>query len=409
MTTPAVSATAAPSTPVRVAPDRLDSVDLLRGIVMALMALDHTRDYFHWGAVHGLDPLDLKTTTFAIFFTRWITHFCAPVFVFLAGTGAFLSTTRGKSKRTLSWFLVTRGAWLILLELTFIQWAGWNFAIDLHHYGGAVIWAIGWSMIVLATVIHLPQWAITAFGLALIVGHNALDGLKPDDWGSLGWLWRVLHAGGPIEFAPGYFLFIAYPLVPWIGVMAVGYSFGTILRRDRAARRRWLLRTGIVVTLAFVVLRFTNLYGDPRPWTPQARAEFTLLSFVDCVKYPPSLCYLLMTLGPGLIALSLLDRPETPRGLRPLLAFGRVPMFYYLLHLPLIHGLAVLVETIRFGDAPWATGAPWAQGVKIPPDAGVSLVWTYLATLLALALLYPVCRWFADLKRRRREAWLSYF
>jgi uncharacterized membrane protein len=387
--------------------DRLEAVDLLRGMVMALMALDHTRDYFHFGAVHGFDPLDLKTTTVALFLTRWITHFCAPVFIFLAGTGAFLSGTRGKSKRELSWYLVTRGAWLILLELTFINWAGWSFTINVHQSFGAVIWAIGWSMIVLAGLIHLPGRATTATGLALIVGHNAFDAVKPESWGSFAWLWRALHAGGPIEFAPGYFLYVAYPLIPWIGVMAVGYGFGKILLRARAERRSIVLKLGVALTLAFIALRFTNAYGDHKPWSAQRNPVFTLLSFLDCVKYPPSLCYLLMTLGPALIVLALLDR-KTPLGFNPLLVFGRVPLFYYLLHIPLIHGLAVLVETIRFGSVPWLIGDPFGAHSNMPANAGLGLIGTYAMWLVALATLYPLCRWFAELKRRRRNAWLSY-
>jgi uncharacterized membrane protein len=406
-----VASSVQPATVVAAPParDRLESVDLLRGLVMVLMALDHTRDYLHWSQVHGLHPLDLKTTTVAIFFTRWITHFCAPVFIFLAGTGAFLSSTRGKSKRALSWFLVTRGFWLILLELTYIQWAGWNFGIDLHNSAAIVIWAIGWSMIALAALIHLPLWAIATIGIGMVVGHNALDGVKPESWGSLAWLWRVLHAAGPIEYAPGYVLFVGYPLIPWIGVMAAGYAFGSILLRAPEQRRAWVLRLGIALTLAFIVIRFSNFYGDPKPWTPQPRSGFALLSFLDCEKYPPSLCYLLMTLGPALIALALFDR-GTPKLLRPLLVFGRVPMFYYLLHIPLVHALAVVVEYIRIGHASWLFGNPFgmAGNPALPPNAGVGLVGVYAASIVAILILYPVCKWFAELKRRRREAWLSY-
>jgi uncharacterized membrane protein len=402
--TSAAVATTAPPSPK---PDRIESVDLLRGFVMLLMALDHTRAYLHWGALHGFGPLDLQTTTVPVFLTRWITHFCAPVFIFLAGTGAFLSTTRGKTKRELSRFLVTRGAWLVLLDLTVIHWFGWAFKIDLHTYLGIVIWAIGWSMIVLSALVHLPLWAIASVGIATIAGHNALDRINPADFGPLEWLWRVLHIFGPIEFAPGYRLIIGYPLVPWIGVMAVGYAFGHILLRERDARRRWVLRAGVILTVAFVLLRFSNLYGNPSPWTPQARPGFTLLAFLDTAKYPPSLLYLMMTLGPALVVLALLDRPATPAALRPALVFGRVPMFYYLLHLPLIHVLALLIETVRFGEAPWLFGLPFDKRV-VPPDAGMGLPGVYAIAVLALALLYPVCRWFAEYKRRSRATWVSY-
>jgi len=389
-----------PLNPARPA-TRLDSVDLLRGLVMVLMALDHTRDFFHTGALQGIDPLDLEKTTVPLFFTRWITHFCAPVFVFLAGTGAFLSTTRGKSKSELSWFLFTRGFWLIFLELTWIHWAGWTFSLNVHEFWFLVIWAIGWSMIALAALIHLPIWTITTFGIVMIMTHNLSDGVKPESWGPWGWLWRVLHAGGRMR--TGEYVFGAgYPLIPWIGVMASGYGFGTLLLREPGQRRRWLWCLGSGMILAFVLLRWSNLYGNPKPWTPQSNATLTLLAFLDCHKYPPSLCYLLMTLGPALIVLALLDRP-TPPLLKPILVFGRVPLFYYLLHLPLIHGLSVVVNLIRFGSLPQGPtiGAP-------STDVGFSLPIVYLFWIAIILALYPACKWFADLKRRRQEAWLSY-
>jgi uncharacterized membrane protein len=390
-------------------PDRLDGVDLLRGLVMVLMALDHTRDFVHSASLHGANPLDLKTTTVILFLTRWITHYCAPIFIFLAGTGAFLAGLRGKSKPELAWFLFTRGAWLILLELTFIHWAGWAFRVDLHVSFGIVIWAIGWSMIALAGLIHLPVKAVAAIGGLLIVAHNAFDGITSASWGAAAWLWTVLHAPGSIEFAPGYTLVIGYALVPWIGVMACGYAFGQLLTRPREERRRKVLALGVALTAAFVLLRATNLYGDAKPWTTQASPLFTALSFLDCTKYPPSLCYLLMTLGPGMILLSRFDRESPPRWLRPLLVFGRVPLFYYLLHLPVIHGLAVAMEKIRLGHAEWLFSDPWGPLHRAaPPAAGVGLPGVYAVWLLALLLLYPLCRWFADLKRRRRDAWLSY-
>jgi len=399
---------------------RLDSVDLLRGLVMVLMALDHTRDFFHNAHFQGRDPLDLSTTTLPLFFTRWVTHFCAPVFVFLAGTGAFLSTTRGKSKRELSWFLFTRGLWLVLLELTVIRWTGWSFAIDLHEHWGIVIWAIGWSMVVLAALVHLPAWAITTFGIAVIALHNAFDGVKPDAFGPFAWLWRILHEGGQFQITSGVRFGAGYPLIPWIGVMAAGYAFGTILLREPAARQRWLLRVGLNLIVVFFLLRFSNLYGDAKHWSSQNTGFLTLLSMLDCTKYPPSLCYLLITLGPAAIALALLDRvmqpPSLPaaggeeglvsRVLRPILVFGRVPLFYYLLHLPLIHGLSVALHVIRLGHANWLYGSAPA---KPPPDAGFDLWVVYVAWIIVVFMLYPACQWFADLKRRRRDAWLSYF
>lgn len=382
---------------------RLESIDLLRGLVMVLMALDHTRDFFHNGVYH-FNPLDLSQTTPAIFLTRWITHFCAPVFVFLAGTSAYLSTTRGKSTSELSWFLLTRGIWLVVLEVTWVKCFGWTFAFDCSSVALIVIWALGCSMIVLAGLVHLPTWAVAVFGLALIVGHNALDGVKPDDLGAFGGLWRVLHAGGDFELVRGFRVGAGYPLVPWIGVMAAGYAMGRLM--TQAARRRQLLAMlGASAVLLFVVLRLTRVYGEPHRWSEQSSPLWTLLSILDCRKYPPSLCYLLMTLGPALLFLALFDG-GAPRGLRAALVFGRVPMFFYLVHLPLIHGLSVAVNFIRFGHANWLYGN--TNGVKPPLDAGFDLPIVYLAWAAVVLMLYPLCRWFAALKGRSRAKWLGY-
>lgn len=389
----------------RTTASRLESIDLLRGLVIVLMALDHTRDFFHHD-VYFFEPLDLAKTYPSLFFTRWITHFCAPVFVFLAGTGAFLSTTRGRSRSALSWFLFTRGLWLVLLELTWVKCLGWRFDFHLHPVLLLVIWAIGISMVVLSGLVFLPNWAIAVVGLGLIFGHNLLDGIQPDAWGRWAGLWQVIHAGGDFEVWPGMKIIAGYPLVPWIGVMACGYVFGQLLLLEPAQRRRWLFALGAGAVVLFAALRWTNLYGDPKPWTVQKNTLFTLFSILDCRKYPPSLCYLLMTLGPAFLVLGWLDR-GTPRWLRPILVFGRVPLFFYLLHLPLIHALSVLVNLLRFARADWLYGN--SEGVKPPEDVGFGLVGTYVTWLFVLLLLYPVCRWFAELKRRRRDAWLSYF
>lgn len=372
---------------------------------MIVMALDHVRDYFHAPALHGIDPVNLTLTSPAIFLTRWITHFCAPLFSFLAGAGVFLSAARGKSKRELSWFLVTRGLWLILLELTFVNWA-WNFSYDVHSNWGLVLWALGWSMIALAALIHLPPWSVATIAVVMIAGHNALDGVKPEAWGELAWVWQILHAQGKFPIGPSFTFEVYYPLIPWVGIMAAGYAFGALLKFEAERRRRWLWRLGGALTLAFVVLRFSNLYGDPHPWTAQPRAGFTFLSFLDCTKYPPSLCYLLMTLGPGMLLLAIFDR-GTPRWLQPALVFGRVPFFYYMLHIPLLHGLAWLLNAVRHG--PDQANFNAFTTVPVPPDAGVGLFGTYLVWAAIVLMLYPLCRWFAGLKQRRRDAWLSYF
>lgn len=382
---------------------RLDSVDVLRGLVIVLMAWDHTRDFFH-SAVYQFDALDLAKTTPAVWFSRWITHFCAPVFVLLAGTGAFLSTGRGRTTRDLSWFLLTRGLWLVVLELTWVRWAGWTFGLNLREHQGLVLWAIGWSMVTLAGLVWLPRPLITGFGLLLIAGHHALDGLRPEDWGRWAGWWRVIHAGGTFEIAPGIVFGAGYPLVPWIGVMAAGYGLGAELGRAPEERRRRLALLGGALITGFLVLRGLNGYGEPRPWTAQDHWLKTAGSFLDCTKYPPSLDYLLMTLGPALLFLAWLDR-GVPRWLQPALLFGRVPLFFYLLHLPLIHALSLLVNLLRFGHADWLWGNTPA---KPPPGAGFGLPVVLGAWLLLLLLLHPACRWFADYKRRTRAGWTGY-
>jgi uncharacterized membrane protein len=345
-----VNPSAIPVQPIAARP-RLDFLDLLRGWIMVIMALDHVRDFFSH-ELFSFDPTNLEKTTFGFFFTRWITHFCAPVFCFLAGTGAFLSLTRGKSKHQVAYFLVTRGAWLVLLEVTVVG-LSWTFnPATLVEPGGGVIWALGWSMIALAALIYLPLWALTTFAVVMIAGHNLLDPLVPAQFGRLSGLWNVLHEGGPFRILPKTTFFVAYPLVPWIGVMAAGFAFGTIVNRERRERQRMTLWLGVGVTVAFLLLRAANVYGDPEAWSPHARgALFTFLSFLNLQKYPPSLLYLLMTLGPALIVLAIFDRAGEPGRLqRPVLVFGRVPLFYYLLHLPLIHLLGLVHDgTVRGG------------------------------------------------------------
>lgn len=383
-------------------PARLDSIDLLRGIAMAVMALDHVRDYFHSAR---FDPLDLRQTTPILFFTRWITHHCAPAFVFLAGTGAFLSLGRGKTRADLSTFLVTRGLWLVFLELTVVRF-GWMFNFDYSWAFVQVIWAIGWSMICLAGLIFLPRWGIAAVAFGMIGLHNAFDSVDPATLGAFGWVWQVLHVQSPILYGEGKVFFIAYPLIPWIGVMAAGYLFGSLLQKEEGPRRKTLYILGFGLIGGFIVLRATNLYGDPHPWSVQATGVNTILSFIDTHKYPPSLLYLMMTLGPAIAVLPLLERWKG--GLPNFLtAFGRVPLFYYVIHIYLIHLCALIAAVImgmnvsRFLTDPFG-GEGW------PATYGFSLPFVYLIWLgIVIALYYP-CRWFADVKRRRKEVWLSY-
>lgn len=384
----------------RVGSPRLDSIDLLRGVVMIVMALDHTRDYF--SDVH-FDPTDLTRTSAALFLTRWITHFCAPVFMLLAGTSAYLSLGRGRGKADLSRFLVTRGLWLVLLELTVIK-LGWeNWQVDPHSANLMVIWALGWSMVALAALIHLPLPALVAFGLVLVCGHNLLDPLPAQAFGAFEWLWRILHVPGFLsggDYDPNRFnVFVAYPLVPWIGVMALGFALGRWLDTDATKRRRVLLRLGFGLIVLFVVLRAGNLYGDARPWSPQASPLLTLFSFVKTTKYPPSLQYLAMTIGPALLALALFERWHG-RGADFVRVFGRVPMFYYLLHTFLLSSLAAIAWGVVFGEAFFVWDPPAVGGWSLPV---VYAIW-----IGVVLVLYVPCRWFAALKARRRDAWLSY-
>jgi uncharacterized membrane protein len=368
---------------------RLDSVDLLRGVVMVIMALDHVRDFF---SSARFDPTDLRLTSPELFFTRFITHFCAPVFVFLAGTGAFLSK---KPKKDLARFLLTRGLWLVFLELTVVRF-GWLFDVNYRFMIAQVIWAIGWSMVVLAGLVFLNVRVIALLGFLMVLLHNTLDGIK----GGAGW--TIAHVQAPIHLPGGRLFFVAYPLIPWIGVMALGYAFGELLQTDPERRRKRLLLLGGAMIVAFVILRATNLYGDPRNWLHQKDTLFTVLAFLNCEKYPPSLCYLLMTLGPAMLLLAAFEGVSSPAA-RPIIVFGRVPLFYYLVHLPVIHGAALVAGYFRHGKL--LVGGPFDE---MPKDYGYSLPIVYLVWAGAILILYPACAWFAGVKARRRDAWLSY-
>jgi uncharacterized membrane protein len=384
---------------------RVDSVDVVRGLIMILMALDHTRDFF---GVAGVNPTDPARTTVALFFTRWITHFCAPVFFLLTGTGAYLAL-RKQSRGELSRFLFTRGLWLIVLELTLLRCLGYQFNFDYRLTMLLVLWALGWSMIALAGLVHLPVSIVTTIGVVMIVSHNMLDSVRASSFGALAPLWTILHAPNVIVSTPRFVVFTSYPLIPWIGVTAAGFGLGQVFTWSPGRRRTFLLQLGVGLSAAFVVLRAVNLYGDPRRWTTQRSAVFTVLSFLNTNKYPPSLLFLLMTLGPALVLLWAVDR-DTPRILRPALVFGRVPMFYYVLHFPLIHLLAVGVCYAQYGDAHWMFESARLDQYPItpPPGWGFSLPFVYLTWALVVLVMFPACRWFAALKQRRSDCWLAY-
>ncbi|HYZ32237.1 MAG TPA: heparan-alpha-glucosaminide N-acetyltransferase domain-containing protein [Crenalkalicoccus sp.] len=376
---------------------RIDSIDLLRGVVMVLMALDHTRDFFGAG---GSDLRDVSDP--ALFLTRWVTHFCAPIFILLAGLSAYLYGARGRGVGEVSRFLVTRGLWLILLEFTVVR-LGWTFDLGPGFFVAQVIWAIGASMVVLAGLVHLPMRAIGAVALVMIGGHNLLDGVSAESFGAAGWIWNLLHQ--PKLFQPGLktSVLVLYPLLPWVGVMAAGYALGPLFRLDSATRVRRLALVGALATAGFAVIRLTNVYGDPAPWAHQASALATVLSFVDCEKYPPSLLYLLMTVGPGLLLLAAFEKARG-RLADWILVFGRVPLFYYVAHIFVIHALAVLSAwAARSGMAWFFGGLP-----EKPADYGLGLPGVYAVAALVVVALWPLCRRFAALKQRRTGWWWSY-
>ncbi|MEA2204086.1 MAG: hypothetical protein QOE77_862 [Blastocatellia bacterium] len=417
---------------------RIDSIDILRGIVMVIMMLDHTRDFVHRYVMQGFDPTDLAHTSVKLFFTRWITHFCAPIFVFLAGTGIYLQAARGKSRGELSRFLLTRGLWLIVLEFTAVRVAvTFNFK---YSFLGImqVIWVIGVSMIVLAALIHLPRWVVGSFGVVMIAAHNWFDRFRvPGSWRGRGSavpgygakLLMILHQAFeafPIAGWPSPVVAVIYPLIPWVGVMAAGYSFGAIYGWQVERRRRFLFVTGALATALFIILRLINRYGDASPWSVQGSTAFTVLSFLNVTKYPPSLLFLLMTLGPALLALAFFEKApcdsrssENSEGEEKsigfagkirnfFVTFGRVPLFFYLLQWPTAHFISVGVHAIAGKPIGWMFGKQLGIDPPPPPGTGFNLAVVYVCWIAGVLMLYPLCKWFAGVKARRKDWWLSY-
>lgn len=384
---------------------RLASVDALRGLVMIIMALDHVRDFIHAGAMTGASPTDLATTTPIVFMTRWITHLCAPVFMLTAGMGACFYL-QNRTKGQLSWFLATRGLWLIVLELTVMQFA-YNFNLSTANpIFMLVLYVLGACMIILAALIWLPLPLLAALSIATIALHNLADGVR-----SQSPAWILLHQVGAFPFA-GRIWIAAYSLVPWFAVMSLGFCAAAVFAWPPERRQRFLLRAGIVMTIAFLVLRVINIYGDPSRWSWQARATFTSLSFLNTTKYPPSLDFLLMTLGPASILLSWFDRLSFSRS-NPLIVFGRVPLFYFVLHFFAAHLAIVVLSVIRYGGSALSfmmqpvpsMGGP-AKG--FPAGFGYDLWVAYAVWLTIVAALYPLCSWCAGVKQHSPSRWLSY-
>jgi uncharacterized membrane protein len=387
---------------------RLSSVDALRGLIMIIMALDHTRDFFNISAI-SFSPTDLSRTTVPLFFTRWITHYCMPVFMFTAGLGMAFFRQRNHTRGQLSRFLWTRGLWLIVLELTVMQFS-YNFSFSSRYVLFLlVLWIFGICMIAMAALVYLPVRWLAVLSVAVIALHNRLDRIQADRFGRCAWIWNLLHEPGILSIA-GRSARSPYTLIPWVAVMASGFCFGGVFLLDPAARRRIMTRLGLALTIAFIVVRSVNLYGDPFPWSHQKSAAFTVLSFLNCTKYPASLDFLLMTMGPALILLAYFDR-RTFTASNPLIVFGRVPLFYFILHFYLVHVLVVILEWIRYGTAASLVmfgPSPSMGGAQAAANFRHGLGAVYILWIVVVVLLYPVCRWFAKVKSRHQNWWLSY-
>jgi uncharacterized membrane protein len=386
-------------------PLRITSIDVVRGLAMLLMAIDHVR-------VYSGQPAGGPTP--GIFFTRWVTHFVAPAFVFFAGTGAFLHGQKLGDRGKLARFLVSRGVWLVFLELTFLRFA-WTFNFDYAHYSLAgVIWMIGWCMVLLAGIIYLPMWAVAAFGVVTIVAHPILyplmGAVHAAEGSFLDALFNVLYLNGGFTIGSGGPpMLVLFVIIPWIGVMAAGYAFGPVMRWPAERRRAFCLRVGIGAAMLFVVLRALDGFGDPRHWHDQMTKGWPgWLAFLNTSKYPASFLFLLMTLGPTIALLPLVEHGKGWLAQR-LEVFGRVPLFYYILHIPLIHLAALAVSVARTGTVnPWLfANHPMNPG---PSPAGYpwSLPLLYLVWAIVVVMLYFPCRWFAALKARNKSPWLSY-
>jgi uncharacterized membrane protein len=372
---------------------------------MVLMVIDHTRDFFGNTAI---DPTDLSRASPALFMTRWVTHFCAPVFAFLAGTGAYLAGFRGRSRGELAAFLASRGIWLIFLDLTVIR-LGLFFDPLSAPVILTVLWSIGASFVVLAGLVFVPSRVVGALGLLLIATHGLAGGLLPGSGTS-----EMLRAAGALLLQPGVLplpggvnAIVGYPLLPWLGVVAAGYGFGEIIQLEPGRRRRVMWITGVAMSAAFVILRAWGGYGDPRPRAMQTTPLLTALSFLNCTKQPPSLLFVLMTLGPAIAALAVIDRVgiRGPFG-RALVTFGRVGLFFFILHLFVIHALAVLAGLVRGLPVAWLS-SPKALGPS-PEGWALGLPGIYVACAVVLAVLYIPCRWFAGVKTRHPGGWRSY-
>ncbi|MEO6669479.1 MAG: heparan-alpha-glucosaminide N-acetyltransferase domain-containing protein [Ferruginibacter sp.] len=391
---------------------RFESIDILRGIVMLIMALDHVRDFFHAPANLD-DPLNLATTYPVLYFTRWVTHFCAPVFVFLSGVSIYLQSLR-KTKKQLSLFLIKRGLWLIFMEWAIISLA-WTFDPLYHIFIMQVIWAIGISMVILGLLIHLPYRIILVIGLLIVFGHNLLDIPESAPGFKAGFWWDLFHHGffALYQWSPGRYFMMIYPFMAWTGLMMVGYCAGILFteRFSAAQRKKILIRTGLGLIFLFILVRFINIYGDPAPWSKQNDSLYTFLSFMKLTKYPPSLLYLSITIGPALLTLAFIEDIKN-RFTNIMAVYGRTAFFYYILHFYFIHTAGAIVFFIK-GEHTVQEAINSMKNLPflfIFPGEGFGLGIVYLIWICLIVVLYPLCKWYDKYKATHKEKWwLSYF
>lgn len=383
--------------------NRLETIDLLRGLVMALMLLDHSRDFLHFGTVtEDINPLDPEKSNLALYLTRWVTHLCAPTFIFLAGISIRLQ--KGRGKPNLSAHLLKRGLWLIFMELTIVS-MGWTFLPPTQFLVFQVIWAIGFSMVLMAGFVILPANLVLLLGLLICASHNLLfDGIVVEEDKPFSWLWTLFHQPGAIQSGvEGLTIFVPYAFFPWLGVMMLGFGSGKWLTEQSPVR---VAKFGAGMLLFFLLLRGLNVFGDPDPWMGSPGSQSFFFSFFDVEKYPPSFLYLLATLGISGLLYACLDRLEGPLR-KILLAIGQVPFFFYLLHIYLVHILALSLHLVRGGK--WSDFTFGATFGGVPVGSGVELPVLYLIWIVVLLMLYVPSKWFAGIKARNRgAAWTSY-
>jgi len=383
--------------------ERFEALDVLRGLTMVIMALDHSRDFFALGYVY-FAPTDIDITNLEVFFTRWITHFAAPTFIFLAGIGLFFASAR-RTKGELAHLAITRGLWLIFLEFTLVGFF-WAFSPEfIYHPKIAVLFAIGIAMIFMGLLVYLPKYLIAVIAIVMVFGHNFFDGVDAETFGAYAWIWNLILSPGIINIGE-FEIRVIYPFVPWIGVMAFGYLFGPVTKMSREKRKQIFLGSGMSLFIFGLLLRFTNIYGDPLLWSWQASFDDTIMSFFNFTKYPPSLVYLSILIGMAMILMSLFDR-DLGKWSHPLRDFGQVPFFFYVIHIPLLHLGGIALALIVFGDAHWLFGAPIGHSPE-SYSYGSELFPTYAAWIIVVVGLYFPSRWFASLKKRRKDWWLSY-